>query len=218
MTKNKIVFFLLALVANQALAQGFQQLPWGATVATIERAFPSAKPKKASQEMFPACSNADGTKRLCTIATMMCEKFEECHPSLILVDYTVGTYKFSVSFDLSKAKRLSSVELTLQDSWLGQSVQGAESIHSDMFKMLSKKYGDPYRSEGFSINANRPAPCEQWGCVYSGWTKWRTKDSEIILKTGGVFNESTKRILQGPTRPGSSISYHPLIGEAEQRL
>lgn len=209
---------LLAALSPIASAQGFQGLQWGANVAAIKRAFPSARPEAVAIDELARCDNADGSTQKCSVARRMCQTMEmSCYPALQLSDYQVGTHRFRVAFNLSKSERLSSVDLTLKVNLVNEPVRSAERAYATLYDSLERKYGAPHSAEAPEQSLEYPCSSSV-GCIFVGIARWRTKDTMISLRTSGRYDRGTMRFVAARNPPNLSISYSRLIDDAANSL
>lgn len=210
---------LSAFVTQPSYAGAFQGLTWGTSTASIKEKFPSAKESPTRTEKSFSCETPGGSTYSCTSTEWTCQRLEKwCHPSLVVSNYTVGTYPFKLTFDLSKAKTMSEVHLSFSSPLVGRSIEEAKNVYETLQRSLDGKYGKPYYRERYVEQFG--SKCSIQGtCLAGASSEWHTKDTKIVLQMVVRFDPNNdRRIVDINTDNVIEISYSPLIDSRAEKL
>jgi hypothetical protein len=216
-TRNLIIQLILIFFSpfNYLHAAGFQDLPWGTDIYSIQEKFSNARFETPSEKVYPICNNQHGETYLCTIAQSMCEKMGRgCHPSLLVKNYQVGTYPFTLTFEFSRENTLHGVSLSYSNNLIGQSFQEGKSVHMALLRSLEGKYGKPTEAEPLEIAK------QKIGGAYSAtaFYQWKNNETRINFIFSGRFDTITHKYVDIGGSPNITIIYSPLIDEAASKL
>lgn len=217
MMRKLLQFALLtSLLYNSSIyAEGFQGVPWGASIAKIMTKFPDAIQDAPSTEVFPICQHPNGKIYSCTIAQSECERIGElCHPFIRVKGYQVGSHKFEAVFSLSKDKKLNGVSLSMGDVLLGERLEYAESIYMTLLDALKARYGNPDVSEPLNVGKSEFGNARGRYAFY----RWRNNGTQITLVLGCTFDITTRKIIHVGSKPSIDIIYSPLLKGVASKL
>lgn len=203
------------LYTSSIYAEGFQGVPWGASIQNIMAKFPDAIQDRPSTEVFPICQHPNGGIYSCTIAQYECERTEErCHPFIRVKEYRVGSHKFEAVFSLSKDKKLNGVSLSMGDVLLGENLESVESIYITLLDALKARYGSPDVSEPLVAGVGKFGNALGKYAFY----RWRNNGTQITLVLSCTFDITTRKIVFVGSKPSIDIIYSPLLSGVASKL